>query len=61
LAAVAIVTMVLGNLAALWQTNIKRLLAYSGIAHAGYLLIGVAAGPDGAWSVFFYLIVFMRL
>ena len=39
LAAVAIVTMVLGNLAALWQTNIKRLLAYSGIAHAGYLLI----------------------
>jgi NADH-quinone oxidoreductase subunit N len=61
LAAVAIVTMVLGNLAALWQTNIKRLLAYSGIAHAGYLLIGVAAGPDGVWSVLFYLLVYAAM
>ena len=61
LTAVAIVTMVLGNLAALWQTNIKRLLAYSGIAHAGYLLIGVAAGPDGVWSVLFYLLVYAAM
>ncbi len=41
LAAVAVVTMVLGNLAALNQTNLKRMLAYSGIAHSGYLLIPV--------------------
>ena len=61
LTALAIVTMVLGNLAALWQTNIKRLLAYSGIAHAGYLLIGVAAGPDGVWSVLFYLLVYAAM
>ena len=59
LAAIAILTMVLGNLAALRQTNLKRLLAYSGIAHAGYLLIGVASGgPAGIWSVLFYLLVY---
>jgi NADH-quinone oxidoreductase subunit N len=43
LAGVAIVTMSLGNLVALWQTNVKRLLAYSSIAQAGYMLIGLAA------------------
>ena len=42
----AIVTMTVGNLAALTQTNIKRMLAYSSIAHAGYLLIGVVAGTQ---------------
>ena len=52
----AILTMCLGNLAALWQTNIKRLLAYSAIAHAGYVLVGVAAGSnEGAAAVLFYL------
>ena len=40
---VAIVTMTYGNLAAIRQDNIKRMLAYSSIAHAGYLLVGVAA------------------
>ncbi len=59
LAAIAILTMILGNLAALLQTNLKRLLAYSGIAHAGYLLMGVASGgPAGIWSVLFYLLVY---
>lgn len=59
LAAMAILTMVLGNLAALFQTNVKRLLAYSGIAHAGYLLIGVASGgAAGTWSVLYYLLVY---
>ncbi len=59
LAAVAIVTMVVGNLAALFQTNLKRLLAYSSIAHAGYVLIGVASGGvSGTWSVLFYLLVY---
>jgi proton-translocating NADH-quinone oxidoreductase chain N len=43
LAGIAIVTMFLGNLVALWQTNVKRLLAYSSIAQAGYMLIGLAA------------------
>jgi len=59
LGGIAILTMVLGNLAALFQTNVKRLLAYSGIAHAGYLLIGIASGgAAGVWSVLFYLLVY---
>ncbi len=49
-------TMCLGNLAALWQNNVKRLLAYSAIAHAGYILVGVAAGShEGTSAVLFYL------
>jgi len=52
----AILTMCLGNLAALWQTNVKRLLAYSAIAHAGYVLVGVTAGTnEGTSAVLFYL------
>jgi NADH-quinone oxidoreductase subunit N len=48
--------MCLGNLAAIWQTNVKRLLAYSAIAHAGYVLVGVAAGTkEGTSAVLFYL------
>jgi NADH-quinone oxidoreductase subunit N len=43
LAGISIVTMSLGNLVALWQTNVKRLFAYSSIAQAGYMLIGLAA------------------
>ncbi|MCS6827869.1 MAG: NADH-quinone oxidoreductase subunit N [Caldilinea sp.] len=57
LGALAILTMTLGNLAALRQSSLKRLLAYSSIAHAGYILVGLAtatsAGIDGA---LFYLI-----
>lgn len=41
----AAVTMTLGNLLALWQSNLKRLLAYSSVAHAGYMLIGLAVAP----------------
>jgi NADH-quinone oxidoreductase subunit N len=56
LAVVAAVTMTLGNLLALAQKNIKRLLAYSSIAHAGYALIGVVAlSQFGAGSMVFYL------
>src|SRR5208283_4204401 len=52
----AILTMSLGNLGAIWQTNIKRLLAYSAIAHAGYVLVGIAAGShEGTSAVLFYL------
>jgi NADH-quinone oxidoreductase subunit N len=60
LSVLAAVTMTLGNLAALRQENVKRLLAYSSIAHAGYLLIGVVAGGLGVASakpaVLFYLV-----
>jgi NADH-quinone oxidoreductase subunit N len=55
---------VVGNLMAVIQTNLKRLLAYSSIAHAGYVLIGMAAAnPEGYTAVLFYLIayVFMNL
>ncbi len=62
--ALAIVTMTVGNLAALTQSNLKRMLAYSSIAHAGYLLIGVVAGtPRGVTAMLVYLLVysFMQL
>lgn len=45
--AAAALSMTIGNLAALWQTNVKRMLAYSSIAHAGYLLMGVAVLQPG--------------
>jgi NADH-quinone oxidoreductase subunit N len=59
----AAVSMTLGNVLALLQENLKRLLAYSSVAHAGYMLIGLAAapylrggeGPGGVESVLFYL------
>ena len=60
LAVLAMATMVLGNLVALVQRSMKRLLAYSSIAHAGYLLIGVAAGTaEGAWAMVFYLVAYL--
>ena len=60
----SIVTMTVGNLAALTQTNIKRMLAYSSIAHAGYLLMGVVAGTArGVTAMLIYLLIytFMQL
>lgn len=52
----ALLTMVIGNFAALTQTNIKRLLAYSSIAHAGYVLVAIAAHSRiGVAAVMFYL------
>lgn len=60
LAVLSAVTMTLGNLVALKQTNIKRLLAYSSIAHAGYAMIGVAAASElGVTSVVFYLVAYI--
>jgi NADH-quinone oxidoreductase subunit N len=57
--ALAALTMTVGNLVALWQENIKRLLAYSSIAQAGYILIGVvAASPRGVTAVLLYLIAY---
>lgn len=59
LAAVSILTMVWGNLAALTQDNVKRLLAYSSIGHAGYILMGVLAVNEmGLRSVVFYLLAY---
>lgn len=59
LAAASVVTMILGNVAALRQTSIKRLLAYSSIAHAGFILTGVVAGRGaGASAVAFYLLAY---
>jgi NADH-quinone oxidoreductase subunit N len=59
IAAVAVVTMIWGNLAALTQRSIKRMLAYSSIAHAGYVLMGVLAASEvGQWSILFYLLAY---
>ncbi|MDY7108422.1 MAG: NADH-quinone oxidoreductase subunit N [Planctomycetota bacterium] len=56
---VAVLTMTLGNVAALLQRSVKRMLAYSSIAHSGYMLIGIIAGPGlGLNAVLFYLLVY---
>jgi NADH-quinone oxidoreductase subunit N len=58
-ASVAVLSMVWGNLAALTQRNVKRMLAYSSIAHAGYILIGVLAVNEiGLWALMFYLLAY---
>jgi NADH-quinone oxidoreductase subunit N len=55
----AVLTMTIGNVTALLQRNIKRMLAYSSIAHAGYLLVGMVAGGEyGGTAVLFYLIAY---
>jgi len=55
----AVLTMTLGNVGALLQRSAKRLLAYSSIAHSGYLLIGIIAGPGlGVEAVLFYLLAY---
>jgi NADH-quinone oxidoreductase subunit N len=59
LSIVAIATLTLGNLAAINQTNIKRLLAYSSISHAGYMLLGLIAGNDtGINGIAVYVMVY---
>src|SRR5207253_2573881 len=59
LSAIAILTMTVGNVTALLQKNVKRMLAYSSIAHAGYILVAVVAGgADGASAALFYLAVY---
>jgi NADH-quinone oxidoreductase subunit N len=56
---IAIATMVVGNAIGLWQQNIKRMLAYSSIGHAGYLLVALAAGTSqGASALIFYLLIY---
>lgn len=58
----AVLTMFIGNLAALVQTNVKRMLAYSSIAHAGYILVAFAASTAvGVAAVLFYLIAYVLM
>lgn len=60
IAVLSIATMTIGNLAALLQDNMKRLLAYSSIAHAGYLLMGFAAlNGEALTAILFYMVVYL--
>ena len=57
--AVAVATMIVGTVVAVAQTNVKRMLAYSSIAHAGYLLVALVSGNDvGKGAVLFYVLVY---
>jgi NADH-quinone oxidoreductase subunit N len=61
-AAISILTMLYGNVVALVQTNIKRLLAYSSIAHAGYIMIGfIVLSPDSVHAVLYYLTAYILM
>jgi NADH-quinone oxidoreductase subunit N len=56
---VAVATLAIGNLAAITQNNVKRLLAYSSISHAGYILLGLIAGNDtGVQGIAVYILVY---
>lgn len=63
---IAAVSMTVGNVLALRQTNVKRMLGYSGIAHSGYMLVGILAGPhggdglmgDGVAAVLYYVVIY---
>jgi NADH-quinone oxidoreductase subunit N len=62
IAVLAVVTATFGNLAAYAQTNLKRLLAYSTIAHAGYMMMGIATlRKEGAAAVLSYLVVYLLM
>ena len=59
LAILAAASLILGNLAAIAQTNIKRLLAYSAISHVGFMFLGLLNGtPAGMTAVLFYVLVY---
>ena len=62
LGVLSVATMTLGNVVAIVQDNVKRLLAYSSIAHAGYMLMAVAVGTaEGGRAVMFYLAVYLLM
>ncbi|MEW6510361.1 MAG: NADH-quinone oxidoreductase subunit N [Bacteroidota bacterium] len=59
-AVLSVLTMTVGNLVAIWQNNLKRLLAYSSIAHAGYMLMGVVVlSNEGLAAIMVYFIVYL--
>ncbi len=61
-AVIAVASLVIGNLAALVQTNVKRILAYSSVSHAGFMLIGLSAGSLlGGRAVMYYLIPYSAM
>lgn len=63
LSAIAVVTILFGNLSALSQRNVKRLMGLSGVAHAGYILLGAIALAEGVveadWAIVFYLFTYL--
>lgn len=59
IAIIAAATMILGNVAAISQQNIKRMLAYSSIAHAGYILMAVVAGASGVSAALYYMLTYL--
>lgn len=60
MAAIAMLTLTMGNFGALWQTHPKRMMAYSSIAQTGFLLVGIAAfSPQGTQFTFFYAVAFV--
>jgi NADH-quinone oxidoreductase subunit N len=60
IAVLSVLTMTLGNLVAIWQNNLKRLLAYSSIAHAGYMMMGIVVlSNDGLAAVMLYFVVYL--
>jgi NADH-quinone oxidoreductase subunit N len=60
LAILAMVSMTFGNFGAFWQNNVKRMFAYSSIAHAGYILVGaIALTTAGLQSILFYLLAYL--
>jgi len=62
LAVLSVASMVYGNVVAIWQKNVKRLLAYSSIAHAGYLLLGILVMDEiGTQAVLFYLLSYFLM
>jgi NADH-quinone oxidoreductase subunit N len=58
---VAAVTMVVGSILAIAQTNVKRMLAYSSIAHAGFILVGITAAQRGIDEAMFYLVAYATM
>jgi len=59
LVALSLISMLLGNVLAVVQTNVKRLLAYSGIGHIGYMLMAFVAGPEGTNMLLFYVVAYV--
>jgi NADH-quinone oxidoreductase subunit N len=59
---IVFLSLIIGNLAALWQTNLKRMLGYSGIAQAGFILIGVLKSPQtDFYGAFFYILTYLPI
>lgn len=62
LVVLALLSLAIGNLTAIWQTSIKRLLAYSTISHVGFIFLGLVAGiPEGVEAALFYTLVYVLM